>query len=139
VSSSPVATPSGAPSFATTALLRQFIPPAAATLEGPGTGRWNSRTDIISESRDFAHSKSHLVDVKFANTQISITGQTAVVRSVYALIVDGGARVDTTIGRATELFVHHGATQTLHTYRSSDGGKTWLLDAGIMEAKRIGK
>lgn len=93
-----------------TAALSRYLPPAVATLEGPGGGRWNSRADIMKGSRDFGQSKSRLVDVKFSNTKISMTGHTAVVRSNYAVIIDQGRRIDTMVGRATELFVRQGGT-----------------------------
>lgn len=111
-----------------TAALRRYIPPAAATLEGSGAGRWNSRADIMNGSRGFVQSKSRLVDVKFSNTRISLTGHTAVVRSNYAVIVDAGRRIDTTSGRATELFVRQGATW-LNPY--------WQLEPGTGAEREI--
>lgn len=93
-----------------TALLRRYIPPALATAEGSAQMRWGTRADIMADSRRFADSKSHLVDVKFSNTQISATGPSALVRSNYEVIVESGGRVDTTRGRATELFVRMGST-----------------------------
>src|SRR5215467_13358421 len=72
-----------------TALLRRFIPPAAATLEGPGReAKWNTRADIIAGARGFADSKSRFVDVRFANTQVLPSGHTALVKSNYAIIVE---------------------------------------------------
>jgi ketosteroid isomerase-like protein len=93
-----------------TALLRRYIPPAAATFEGAAQPRWNTRGDIMAGSRAFAESKAQFVDVKFANTQISASGHTALVRSNYEVIVESGGRRDTTRGRATELFVRQGKT-----------------------------
>ncbi|MFN8574105.1 MAG: nuclear transport factor 2 family protein [Gemmatimonadaceae bacterium] len=92
-----------------TAALRRFLPPAAATLEGGDSSRWNTRNDIMQSSRAFVQSRSRLVDVKFDDTQITLAGHTAVLRSSYAVIVEAGGRVDTTRGRATELFVRRGA------------------------------
>lgn len=94
-----------------TALLRRFIPPAAATLEGRGREtRWNARSDIIAGARGFADSKQRFIDVKFENTRITPSGQSALVQSNYAVIVEADGKRDTTRGRATELFVRQGST-----------------------------
>ena len=63
-----------------TALLRRYVPPAAATLEGSPKPRWNTRGDIMAGSRAFAASKAKFVDVTFENTEISTSGHTALVR-----------------------------------------------------------
>src|SRR5471032_3171437 len=62
-----------------TALLRRYIPPASATAEGSAEVRWSSRADIMADSRRFAGSTSHLIDVRFSNTQISMAGHSALV------------------------------------------------------------
>lgn len=90
-----------------TVLLRRFIPPAAATLEGREP-RWNSRREIMDGSRSFAESKQRFVDVLFQNTHISREGESALVQSNYAVITEGNGKRDTTRGRATELFVKQG-------------------------------
>jgi len=92
-----------------TALLRRFIPPAAAVIEGTGR-KWSDRKEIIDEARDLAASGARLVDVKFANTEIQRVGHSALVRSNYRVVSQSGARPDTSRGRATELFVEQGAT-----------------------------
>src|SRR6266567_2896349 len=93
-----------------TALLRRYIPPAAATAEGSKEMRWNTRSDIMDGARGFANSKARLIDVKFSDSQFSIAGHSALLRSNYAVIVESGGRRDTTRGRATELFVRQGST-----------------------------
>jgi Domain of unknown function (DUF4440) len=92
-----------------TTLLHRFIPPAAATLEGREP-RWNSRREILDDSRSFAASKQRFVDVLFRNTHISREGTSALVQSSYAVITEAGGKRDTTRGRATELFVKLGDT-----------------------------
>lgn len=92
-----------------TALLRRFIPPAAATLEGREP-HWNSRREIMDGSRSFAESKQRFVDVVFQNTHISREGESALVQSNYAVIIEANGKRDTTRGRATELFVRQGDT-----------------------------
>jgi hypothetical protein len=105
-----------------TALLHRFIPPAAAALEGPAPGRWNTRQDIMDGSSRFAQSPLRLVDVRFSGTEITVAGHTAIVRSNYAVIVDAGGRVDTMAGRATELFVRHGGTWVNPYWQLEPGG-----------------
>lgn len=92
-----------------TALLHRFIPPAAATLEGREQ-RWNSRREILDGSRSFAQSRQRFVDVLFQNTHISREGESALVQSNYAVIIEANGKRDTTRGRATELFVKQGDT-----------------------------
>jgi hypothetical protein len=94
-----------------TALLRRFIPPAAATLEGRDREtRWNTRADIIAGAHGFAESKRRFVDVMFENTRIAPMGNSALVQSNYAIVVETNGKRDTTRGRATELFVLQGTT-----------------------------
>ena len=112
-----------------TALLRRYIPPAAATLEGATLdSRWGSRSDIMAGSLGFAQSASRFVDVKFENTQVSHAGHSALVQSNYAIIVETNGRRDTTHGRATELFVRQSGTW-LNPY--------WQLEQGARGAERV--
>lgn len=109
-----------------TALLRRFIPPAAATLEGREP-RWNSRREIMDGSRSFAESKQRFVDVLFQNTHISREGESALVQSNYAVITEANGKRDTTRGRATELFVKQAGTW-VNPY--------WHLEADVRGAGR---
>jgi hypothetical protein len=110
-----------------TALLRRYIPSAAATFDGASQPRWHTRGDIMAGSHAFAESKARFVDVTFANTQISTSGHSAIVRSNYEVIVESGGRRDTTRGRATELFVRQGRTW-VNPY--------WQLEQGALGAER---
>lgn len=110
-----------------TALLRRYIPPAAASVEGAQEVRWSDRKAILAGARGFTDSKSRLVDIKFSNTRIAPSGHTALVRSNYQLILESGNRRDTTRGRATELFVRQGATW-VNPY--------WQLENGAADAGR---
>lgn len=111
-----------------TALLRRYIPPAAATLEGVGReSRWQTRNEIMAGSLGFVESQRRFVDVKFANTQISPAGHSALVQSSYAVITEASGKRDTTRGRATELFVREGATW-VNPY--------WQLEEGVRGAER---
>jgi len=88
-----------------TALLRRYLPPAAATVEGPGGTQWNNREQIVAGSRAFANARARLVDLQFVNTQVAQAGHSALVRSDFQTVVETGTRRDTTRGHATELFV----------------------------------
>ena len=98
-----------------TVLLRRFIPPAAATLKGGSATRWSTRADIVEGARQFAASKTRLVDLAFENTDIVRAGHTALVHSNYRLVFESDGKRDTTRGRATELFVRHGGSGLSHS------------------------
>ena len=110
-----------------TALLRRYIPAAAATVETARDAHWSDRKAILAGARGFADSKARLVGIKFSNTHITPSGHSALVRSNYELIVESGSRRDTTRGRATELFVRQGATW-VNPY--------WQLESGASDAGR---
>src|SRR5881394_143235 len=79
-----------------TALLRRFLPPAAATLDGGKAARWSDRKQIVDGSAGFAQSKARLVDLKFVNTRIERTGHSALVSSQYMTVVESSGKRDTT-------------------------------------------
>jgi hypothetical protein len=110
-----------------TALLRRYIPPAAATAEGAAEMRWRGRSEIMRSARDFVASKARFVDVVFDNTQIAPSGHSALVQSNYQVITESDGRRDTTRGRATELFVRQGMTW-INPY--------WQLEEGAVGAGR---
>jgi len=95
-----------------TAALRRYIPAAAATAEGVTDLRWSTRADIMAGARRFAESKSKLVDLAFSNTSIVYVAHTALVHANYRYVTESAGRRDTSVGRATELFVRQGSTWT---------------------------
>jgi hypothetical protein len=92
-----------------TSLLRRYLPPATAVLDGRDA-HWSDRKAIMDDSRGFARSKGRLVELNFAATEISSAGHTALIRSSYTTVVESNGRRDTTRGRAIELFVRQGKT-----------------------------
>lgn len=108
-------------------LLHRFIPAAAATLGGSGNQRWDDRRAIMAGARNFAASKAGLVDLRFTNTQIALSGHSALVRSTYQTVVERNGTRDTTRGRATELFVRLGTTW-VNPY--------WQLEPGVAGVER---
>lgn len=107
-----------------TVLLKRYIPPAAATLEGSPDVRWNTRADIVAGARRFAASKARLLDLAFFNTAIVYAGHSALVHSNYRLVTESAGRRNTTHGRATEMFVRL--------------GDTWVNPYWQLEAKATG-
>lgn len=91
-----------------TAVLRRVLPPATTAAEGSDTTRWTDRAAIMNGSRQFASSGSRLERIDFANTRVSLAGDVAVVTSNYRLVMRNAKGVDTSRGRATEVFVRHG-------------------------------
>jgi hypothetical protein len=112
-----------------TAALRRLIPPAAATYEGAsGRAVWNDRSKIMSDARQFAGTNRKLAQLAFTNTTISRWAGTAIVRSSYEYVIEGGGKRDTSRGRATELFVHDGK-RWVNPY--------WQLESGAGVAREI--
>lgn len=90
-----------------TALLRRYIPPAAASAEGASQMRWSSRADMMADARASAHQRK-LVDLQFADTKVTTVGAAAIVQSSYQVVTETAGRRDTSRGRATELFMRQG-------------------------------
>ena len=88
-----------------TAVLRRVLPAATTAVEGSDTTRFTDRAAIMDGARQFAASGSRLERVDFANTHVSLTGNVAVVTSNYRLVMRNAKGMDTSRGRATEVFV----------------------------------
>lgn len=93
-----------------TALLKRFVPSAAVEVGGDKDWRWGDRKSIGDGSREFVRSKGKLIDLKFGANEVLHSGGTALVRSEYQLVTESAGKIDTTKGRAMELFVKHGNT-----------------------------
>lgn len=91
-----------------TTVLRRVLPPATAAAEGAVTTQWTDRAAILQGSQRFASSGSHLERIDFPNTRISLNGDVAVVTSNYRLVMRSAKGLDTSRGRATEVFVRDG-------------------------------
>ena len=111
-----------------TAVLRRVLPPAAAAAEGSGTTRWTDRSAIMTGARRFAASGQRLESVDFSNTHISISGDVAVVTSNYRLVMRAPKGVDTSRGRATEVFVRNGSSWVNPFWHLATGGATLSRD-----------
>lgn len=88
-----------------TALLRRFVPAAAAAAEGSGSLGWSDRRAILEGARRSVSSGAKLTQLDFAGTQIDVSGNSAMVRSRFRYILQRGQRVDTSTGVAAEVFV----------------------------------
>jgi len=88
-----------------TARLNRLLPHATAAGEGTPEVQWADRKAILDQSRAFAHAGSRLERLDFANTQISLAGDVAVVNADYRMVTRNASRADTTRGHATEVFV----------------------------------
>jgi hypothetical protein len=88
-----------------TALLRRFIPQAAAAAEGGEALRWSDRGTIFAGARQMASSGAKLEQLDFFGTQIDASGNSAMVRSRFRYVVRRGSKVDTSSGVAAEVFV----------------------------------
>ena len=85
-----------------TAGLRTLLP--RSTTAGSGQG-WQSRDEILAESRQSVSSGRKLVGLKFDDTRIHKNGNVAVVFSNYTLELEGQGRRNTVTGSASEVFV----------------------------------
>jgi hypothetical protein len=88
-----------------TALLRRFVPAAAAAAQGGETLAWSDRRSIADGARRSATSGARLTQLEFVGTQIDVSGNSAMVRSRFRYIVQRGQRADTSTGVAAEVFV----------------------------------
>lgn len=85
-----------------TVQLERMLPEAAAA----GAGRaWKDRRAILEGAKRFAAGGGKLVNIDFSDTEISLFGDVAVVRSVYRYEVETGGQRSASTGRATEVFV----------------------------------
>ena len=91
-----------------TAVLRRVLPPAATAAESSDSTRFTDRAEIMKSARQFASSGDRLERIDFANTNVSLTGDVAVVTSNYRLVLRNAKGADTSRGRATEVFVRSG-------------------------------
>jgi len=87
-----------------TAVLNRMLPGAVA-VSGGSPGQWNDRAKTLADARSFAASGNRLEHLAFASTHVNLTGDAAVVTSIYTLVTRSNGRADTTRGRAVELFV----------------------------------
>jgi hypothetical protein len=88
-----------------TARLNRLLPRATTAGEGASQVEWADRKTILEQSREFARNGGKLERLDFANTQVSQSGDVAVVNADYRTVTRNGSRVDTTRGHATEVFV----------------------------------
>jgi hypothetical protein len=84
------------------AALAKLLP--RSTTAGDGRG-WESRDEIVEESRQSAASGRKLVGLKFDDTRIHKNGTVVVVFSNYTLELEQQGRRDTVTGSASEVFV----------------------------------
>jgi len=102
-----------------TAALARLLPEAVAA----GSGRsWQDRAAILEESRQFAAGGGRLVALEFRDTEITLSGDVAVVRSVYRLETERAGVRSTSGGRAVEVFVRRDGEWTNPFWRLSEGG-----------------
>lgn len=113
-----------------TAVLRRYLPPAAATLDGGGDppwSAWSSRAQVMESARRSARIGIRLVSLTFSNTEIVRAGHSALLHANYEIVTDSLGHRHTTAGRATELFVLQGATWQ---------NPYWQLEVGVNGAER---
>jgi hypothetical protein len=75
-----------------------------STVAGDERG-WQSRDEIVDESRQSAASGRKLVGLKFDDTRIHKNGEVAVVFSNYTLQLEQQGQRTTVTGSASEVFV----------------------------------
>ena len=88
-----------------TARLNRMLPRAMAAGEGSPQLQWSDRKAVLDQSREFARGGGKLERLDFANTQVSLAGEVAVVNADFRTVTRNASRVDTTRGHATEVFV----------------------------------
>ena len=93
-----------------TAALARMLPHASAAAESQATGaiNWSDRAQILTGARQFASGGGRLEQIDFTGTRIALDGSVAVLTSTYTAVTRNGSSVDTTRGRATEVFVRDG-------------------------------
>jgi hypothetical protein len=88
-----------------TVLLHRFIPTSAAAAEGGAAVRWSDRRAILASAHASAVSGVKLAQLDFAGTQIDASGNSAMVRSRFRLVLQHGQKTDTSTGVAAEVFI----------------------------------
>jgi hypothetical protein len=89
--------------FANDSLKLERLLPSAVS--AGSNASWQNRTAVLEASRKFARSGGKLVTLKFEGTNVSVSGDLAVVTSTYTLEARSGDVTTKSTGKATEIFV----------------------------------
>ena len=89
------------------AKLSELLPPELVTLHTGGG--WGTHDVVIAGSREFAKEGKKLTRLVFPRTEFQRYGNTVILYTSYELDLEGGGKVETEHGLATEIFVRRGS------------------------------